>query len=161
MAHARRKRRTLERTGSNSPQISDLLYCISDNQSGSEPPFSSSRLWERDFRKFLVVACILRPPPYVSYALKLSLQLIWVCPALIQETVVTVCLKFLAKWKNCFNFTLILILSLPRKTIPGLITVLVHKLWKLQSKGVVRFNGQCIIMISWRRLICIGFSIYI
>ena len=43
------KTKALERTGSNSPQIAHLLYCISDNQSGSsknqsfpEPSFSSS-----------------------------------------------------------------------------------------------------------------------
>ena len=51
MAHARRKQRALERTGSNSLQIADLivLYCMSDNQSGSpknssfpEPSFSSN-----------------------------------------------------------------------------------------------------------------------
>ena len=43
------KTKALERTGSNSPQIADLSYCISDNQSESpknwsfpEPSFSSS-----------------------------------------------------------------------------------------------------------------------
>ena len=50
-AHARRKRRALERTGSKSPQIADLLYCITFQRTNQDhlrigpfqsPSFSSS-----------------------------------------------------------------------------------------------------------------------